>query len=242
MPAPRVLAEHAEQLQPDDRPDRERVNGYGVMGLPFDSGHILAHRRFPATSLHTPYTSIWHRNPEGDWTFYASVEPLKACNRAFGSAVKDFHQAEIHTDWTADDRLTLEIHGTLKIDMRLDQTPVTRLMNAAGSILPEAVWQNERAMNAMGSIASRLLGAGKLRLAGHVPNGQDFIANPRLIWTIPEATATLRGEDLGEPAPVEPQAWLEDFAIPNRGLFVFGNGSFEPLDETRHRAVATMAS
>jgi hypothetical protein len=35
-----------------------------LMGLPLASGHILAMRRFPASSVGPGYTSVWHRGPE----------------------------------------------------------------------------------------------------------------------------------------------------------------------------------
>ena len=38
----------------------ERFAGYGVMGLPFASGHVLAMRRFPASSIGPGYSSVWH--------------------------------------------------------------------------------------------------------------------------------------------------------------------------------------
>ncbi len=53
----------------------ERFSGYGVMGLPFRSGHVLALRRFPASSIGPGYTSVWHRDPDGAWTFFATASP-----------------------------------------------------------------------------------------------------------------------------------------------------------------------
>jgi hypothetical protein len=72
---------------------------------------------------------------------------------------------------------------------------------------------------------------------GRAPNGQSFIANPRLIWTISEATAMLGGHDFGPPGPVRPQAWLGDFALPQRGMLAIGAAFFEPFDQKRHLAV-----
>ncbi len=42
----------------------EYVRGFGVFGLPFDSGHVLALRVFPENSF-APYMTVWHRTPEG---------------------------------------------------------------------------------------------------------------------------------------------------------------------------------
>jgi hypothetical protein len=39
----------------------ERFFGYGVMGLPFRSGHVLGLRRFPASSIGPRYRSVGGR-------------------------------------------------------------------------------------------------------------------------------------------------------------------------------------
>jgi len=47
----------------------DRFAGYAVIGLPFASGHVLSLRRFPVSSVGPGYTSVWHRDPAGRWTF-----------------------------------------------------------------------------------------------------------------------------------------------------------------------------
>lgn len=239
MAEPRDLAERTEHLPADRRPDRERFSGYGVMGLPFASGHVLALRRFPASSVGPGYSSVWHRDPGGRWTFYSDVEPLQSCNRYFGSAVDSFQRTEIGITWTGPRAVSVVVPGKLEWEIALEPTPVTRLMNAMGSLMPEPLWMSRRVLSVVGSVASLLLHAGKLRMYGWSPNGQDFVANPRLIWTIPKSRAVVGGGTLGPVGPVSPQAWLGGFAIPNRGLFVIGKAVFEPFDASRHTAEAT---
>ena len=53
----------------------DRFSGYAIIGLPFQSGHVLALRRFSASSIGPGYTSVWHRDPAGFWTFYSTVTP-----------------------------------------------------------------------------------------------------------------------------------------------------------------------
>jgi hypothetical protein len=65
----------------------ERFSGYGVAGVPFRSGHVLALRRWPASSLGRSYTSLWHRDPGGRWVFIQDAPPQLACPRYFGSAI-----------------------------------------------------------------------------------------------------------------------------------------------------------
>ena len=52
--------------------DDERFTGYGVMGMPFASGHYLALRDMVASSVGPAYRAIWHRDPEGRWTIHTT--------------------------------------------------------------------------------------------------------------------------------------------------------------------------
>jgi hypothetical protein len=70
--------ERAAELPPGSE---ERFSGYGVMGLPFRSGHVLGLRRFPASSIGPGYRSVWHRDPAGRWTFYQDQPAELACTR-----------------------------------------------------------------------------------------------------------------------------------------------------------------
>jgi hypothetical protein len=70
----------------------DRFSGYGVMGLPFASGHILGLRRFPASSIGPGYRSVWHRDPGGRWTFYQDQPAELACTRYFSAAVEEVRE------------------------------------------------------------------------------------------------------------------------------------------------------
>jgi hypothetical protein len=70
-----VESERDPQLPPGSE---ERVAGYGVMGQPFASGHVLGLRRWTASSVGEQFTSIWHREPDGTWPFYESAQPQLA--------------------------------------------------------------------------------------------------------------------------------------------------------------------
>ena len=69
MATPREVAGALEDAPGRLDAQRERFRGYGVMGLPFESGHVLGLRRFPVSSIGPDYTSIWHRSPDGRWSF-----------------------------------------------------------------------------------------------------------------------------------------------------------------------------
>ena len=231
------LVEQLEKSPALPSGSEERFNGYGVMGLPFMSGHVLALRRFPATSVGPGYTSVWHRAPDGRWTFYADAAPRQSCTRYFGELASAAVLAEIRIMWEG----PLHIHvvaATIPLDwdIHLASTAATRLMSAAGTLLPHAAWRSAAVLAGMGAMAGPLLGVGRIVLHGKVPNGQRFVANPRRVWRVSHSRAVLAGEDLGKPGPVRPQAHLQDFWIPQRGMFAMGQTYFEPFDPSRHSA------
>ena len=216
--------------------NEERFAGYGVMGVPFTSGDLLAMRRFPASSLGQGYTSVWHRDPQGRWVFYSDVPPQLACPRYFGSAVDEAVVREIEITWSSlrDFTISIEKDSGLDWHLSLAETPATRLINAVGGVLPDALWRKEAVLKPMGKAASLMLRAGRLGLTGQVPNHQRFIANPMLIWAIQSSTARMGNQDLGSVGTLPVQARLGDFWIPQRGIFAIGRAFFEPLDPTRH--------
>jgi hypothetical protein len=233
--APRLLVGQLEAAPSLPAGAEERFNGYGVMGLPFASGHILAVRRFPVSSVGPGYTSVWHRTPTGEWVFYATVSPRQSCTRYFGILASDSIQTEISITWSAPFRFRVTVPAVaLDWEVSLGSTAATRLMNGAGRLLPSAAWHSPAFLAVMGSVAGLLLGVGRVGLQGSVPNGQRFIANPRAVWAITDSRAVLAGEDLGPPGPVRPQAHLGGFWIPQRGMFAIGQSYFEPFDPARH--------
>jgi hypothetical protein len=232
---PRRLVEQLEAGPSLPAGSDERFNGYGVMGLPFTSGHILALRRFAASSVGPGYTSVWHRAPAGEWVFYATVSPEQSCPRFFGILASDSIQTEISITWVTPFSFHVTVPAvSLDWEVELGSTAPTRLMSAAGRLLPGAAWHSPAVLAAMGRVAGPLLGVGRVGLKGRVPNGQRFIANPRVLWAITDSRAVRAGEDLGSPGPVRPQAHLGDFWIPQRGMFALGQAYFEPFDPARH--------
>jgi hypothetical protein len=232
---PRALAELTE-IDPHLPPGSDdRFSGYGVMGLPFASGHVLALRRFPASSLGYGYSSVWHRAPDGRWTFWSDVPPAESCARFFGEAIAEVAVEPITVHWTGPRSLHITV-GSRILDWKLGlrSTPLTMAMNATGRLLTDGMWQNRRVLQTMGAVVGRVLGVGRVRLTGTVPNGQRYMTNPLKVWRVADVTATLHDRVLGSPGALEPQAELGDFAIPQRGIFVLGRAFFEPFDPACH--------
>lgn len=230
MRAPAAFAQAVEEHPALPPGDCERVSGYGVMGLPFASGHILGLRRWTASSVGERFTSIWHRDPTGSWTFYESVPCEVACSRYFGDDVDRVREGPIDVEWDGPDRLRVTTaDGSVDWSVELRATAATRMMSAAGAVMPLAAWRSPPMLRAMGAVAGRVLGVGKVQLTGTTSNRQHFDANPLRIWLVADSRAVVDGEDLGPIAPLAEQAHMADFYFPQRGVFALGRVFVSPL-------------
>ncbi len=230
MRAPEQFARRVEDHPALPPGDGERVSGYGVMGLPFRSGHVLGLRRWTASSIGESFTSIWYRDPEGTWTFYESARCEIACSRYFGADVARFRLGAISLDWQGSHRLHVTT-GDAAVDwtLELGATPFSRALSAVASALPERAWQSAPLLHAMGPLAGRMLGVGKVRLTGLTSNAQHFQANPLRLWYVIASTAVVEGQELGPTGPLAQQAHMADFYFPQRGLFAVGRVFITPV-------------
>jgi hypothetical protein len=229
---PARCAQHAEDYPVLPAASCERVSGYGVMGLPFRSGHVLGLRRWTASSVGEAFTSIWHRAPDGSWTFYESAPCDVACSRYFGADVQRTRLTPIGLDWHGLRRLRIQTpDGAVDWTIQVAATPVTWVMSQVGSLMPTRLWRSAPVLTLLGHAAGRLLGVGEVRLSGQTSNGQHFDANPLRIWYVTASRAVVDGEDLGPVGPLAQQAHLADFYIPQRGIFAVGRVFVEPPNE-----------
>lgn len=233
---PREVIQHIEATASLPSGSGERFAGYAVIGLPFRSGHVLALRRFPASSLGSGYTSIWHCDPLGNWTFYSTTAPEQSCSRYFGSQVEENVQAQIRIEWGGSDkfRVIADCPRPLNWEVRLTQTMASRLMNAAARLVPDSWWQKRFMLRVMGFTARFALGTGKMNLAGRTPNGQEFIANPQRVWLVKSSRAVVNGVDVGPAGPLPEQARLNEFLIPQRGIFAVARSFLQTTDRVIH--------
>lgn len=238
MQSPRTLVESVERNPVLPAGPEERFAGYGVMGVPFSSGYILALRHFPASSVGTGYNSVWIRDPAGVWTMHSTAAPGSSCPRYFGSALGSASTGGISIRWRDDYSFSVEVGDGVDLswDVTLAATPITRLMSAVAGSVPERLWHNRTFLRALGAVAGPVLGAGHIGLTGRVPNGQTFGARPRQLWFVRESTAHLQGHNLGRASALPVQDRLGDFWIPQRGIFMIGSSVFEPFDPATHLA------
>jgi hypothetical protein len=209
------------------------------MGLPFASGHVLGLRRWTASSVGDGFTSIWHREPGGVWTFYESVHGTVGCTRYFGADVGRVRVQPIDLEWETPNRLHVHTaDGSVDWTIDTGSTMVTRLMSALGAAAPMPVWHSPMVLTLMGAVAGRALGAGTVRLSGETSNAQHFEANPMRIWHVTASRAVVEGADVGPPGPLSEQAHMADFYFPQRGIFAVGRVFVTDVTEASARAVS----
>jgi hypothetical protein len=244
MIQPKVVIDEIEAGAALTNGGDERYFGYAVIGLPFDSGNILALRRFPASSIGPGYTSVWHRDPEGSWTFYQDVPPELACSRYYGNEIEETVERPIEIKWDGPSNFTVRIDGERSLEWRVTTrtTLATRLLNRAARLVPLSWWRSPTVLSMMGAAARVGLGAGILRLTGRLPNGQTYIANPSMFWLIDESRASIDGVDLGRPAPLSEQGRVGEFLIPQRGIFAVTRAYIESFDPVRHLTTTSKAA
>ncbi len=205
----------------------ERFSGFAVMGIPFASGHVLALRRFTASSIGPAYTSVWHRDPGGRWAFWQDQAADQACSRYFGAAAAETRRCTIELDWPAESTLRVAVPEVdFAWTMSMVTSPATRALNAVGSLLPAQAWRAGPVLAVMGLVAGTALRAGRVAMTGKAPNGQRFVANPSRIWLIAESSARLGDDNFGPPGTLDEQAHLGDLWIPQRGMFAIGRAFF----------------
>jgi hypothetical protein len=231
---PREIAEAV--IQASELPDGtdERFAGYAIMGLPFASGHYLAFRHFPTTSIGEGYLTVWHRTPDRTWTIYADSPPHLSCARYLATGPVRTETTSIAVTWTGSHAMRVTAGDWLSWDLDLGSSPATRLMNQVGRLLPDAAWRNDTALTAIGYLAGPLLGVGRMRLHGNVPSGQRFQISPQVLWTVTASRAVIHGHDAGAPHPLPGQDRFGDLWLPQRGLFVATTARFESHDLSNH--------
>ena len=145
-------------------PGQEYVRGWGVFGLPFDSGHVLALRVFPQGSFGS-YRTVWHRDPDGRWAIHADAPRVDlACPRYYGAACDHVGPARIGLEWTGPRELRVTMdEPALSWTVVAARSPVMGLLNPASARLPLVSWRPTALVRAR-ELLARSLGMGRLLL------------------------------------------------------------------------------
>lgn len=216
-------------------PDHEYVRGWGVMGLPLDSGHYLALRVFPENDF-APYKTVWHRDPEGRWSIFVDGPRFDtACPRYYGAACTRVELATIDLAWTGPMSLHITV-DTARLDWTLDaaEPPGLRALNAMSARLPTWTWRPCSLLRARELLARRVLGMGDIRMQGTMPSGHTGTLMPQRMYFIDRSTATLDSDDLGHAARVTTTPDIGGFPVPARGVLAIGQAAWPILDQDEY--------
>jgi len=216
----------------------ECFHGYGVMGLTFVSGHVLALRYWSRSSIGPGYTSVWHRDPQEGWSFWSTQSPETSCNRYTGESARETRQTPIAVTWSSGDRMRVAAPD-VGLDWTVDigSTLMTRVMGVVLRRLPWSVRTHPVFLKTMGPVGGRALAIGSFNMTGKMPNGQTFVAAPSAMWVVRQSSARIGDIDLGPVGPLPRRAALLDFLIPQRGIVAAGSAYFEELDPDRHSTI-----
>jgi hypothetical protein len=224
-------------------PDHEYVKGWGVFGLPFDSGHVLALRVFPENDF-APYRTIWHRDPAGRWAIYADAPRLDiACPRYYGRACDRTAFAKIEIEWTGPSSLRVTMNDpSFEWVLTASDTRVLRTLNGISARLPLWTWRSTPLLRAREMLARRVLGMGDLRLSGTMPSGHVGTLMPQRMYLIENATAALDGNDLGRPTRAARNPRIGEIALPARGVLAVGQAAWAILEGEEYQRTRAESS
>ncbi len=223
-------------------PGHEYVKGWGVFGLPFDSGHVLALRVFPENDF-GPYRTLWHRNPSGSWSIFVDGPRLDtACPRYYGPACDRTDYAQITLDWTGPATLRVVMDSpSLDWTLTAASTPLLGILNAMSARLPLATWRPAPLVHARERLA-HALGMGRLQMSGLMPSGHTGTLMPQQMYFISESRATLDGSELGRPVRATENPCIGTVPLPARGVLAIGQGVWKILDPAEYERTRSETS
>ncbi|HEY0903978.1 MAG TPA: hypothetical protein VGE14_08825 [Marmoricola sp.] len=225
-------------------PGHEYVRGWGVFGLPFDSGHVLALRVFPQGSF-GPYRTVWHRDPGGAWSIHADAQVVEhACPRYYGPACDHVGPARIELTWT--DPRTVHVtmdEPSLDWTVTAGRSPLTGVLNPLSAAMPLSSWRPPALVRARERMA-QALGMGRLQMSGTMPSGHSGVLMPQRMYLVDRSSAVLDGTDLGSPARLSHNPTIGGVPLPARGVLAIGQAMWpirdhDEYDVARRRARRT---
>lgn len=224
-------------------PDHEYVRGWGVFGLPFDSGHVLALRVFPQSSF-GPYRTVWHREPEGRWSIYADAPRVEhACPRYYGPACAYVGKAGIELRWTGPRTLHITMdQPLLEWTVTVARSPLMGLLNPLSATMPLSSWRPRALVRARERLA-QALGMGRIEMSGVMPSGHSGLLMPHRMYLVNESSAVLGGVNLGSPTRLRENPTIGGVPLPARGVLAIGQAMWpisdrEEFDSARREARA----
>jgi len=231
MPSPATLT---TAIKPDmgeaPWPGHEYVRGWGIFGLPFDSGHVLALRVFPQGSF-GPYRTLWHRDPGGRWSIHADAKYVThASPRYYGPACEYVGAARIDLKWTGPRTLHVTVdQPALDWTVTAARSPLLGLLNPLSAAMPLSSWRPRALVRARERLA-QALGMGRLQMSGVMPSGHTGLLMPQRMYLLDQSSAVLDGVNLGRPTRLRENPTIGGVALPARGVLAIGQAMWQISD------------
>ena len=222
-------------------PDHEYVRGWGVFGLPFDSGHVLALRVFPQSSF-GPYRTVWHRDPRGRWSIYADARHVEhACPRYYAPACEYVGPARIGLEWTGPRTLRVTMdEPALDWTLTAARSPLLGLLNPLSAAMPVSSWR-PRALVRARELLAQAMGMGRIEMSGVMPSGHSGLLMPQRMYLVDESSAVLGGTDLGRPTRLRENPTIGGVPLPARGVLAIGQAMWPISDHDEYDAARRLA-
>ena len=223
-------------------PGHEYAKGWGVFGLPFSSGHVLALRVFPESDF-GPYRSLWHRDPEGNWSIHVDGPRVDtACPRYYGPACSHTGHAHIDVKWTGKTSVHITMDSpALDWTVNAHSTRLLDAVNVMSAAMPLATWRPQPLVT-MRELMAQALGMGKVKMAGRMPSGHNGKLMPRRMYFVDDSRATLDGVDLGTPVHAKENPVIGGVPLPARGVLAIGQATWEILDPAEYERTRQQAT
>jgi hypothetical protein len=222
-------------------PGHEYVRGWGIFGLPFDSGHVLALRVFPQSSF-GPYRTLWHRDPGGSWAIYADAQHVEqACPRYYGPACDYVGAARIDLQWTGPRTLHVTMdEPALDWTVTATRSPLLGLLNPFSAALPLSSWRPRALVQARERLA-QALGMGRVSMSGVMPSGHSGLLMPQRMYLVNDSGASLDGVNLGSPTRLGECPTFGGVPLPARGVLAIGQAMWPIRDLAEFESARRLA-
>ncbi|HSJ23897.1 MAG TPA: hypothetical protein VK929_04370 [Longimicrobiales bacterium] len=206
---PRKYALRMERRHRHGTGGGEHFTGYGAMALAFQSGDVVALHRLTASSAGPPFVELWHRTPDGHWTFHSSVDRRRSVARYFANTAADVRCDDIEMRWTDGSALAVTARrARIRLALRLAGSPAANAASVLAGLVPESVWSLPTAARATRALVGAIMGVGPLPFSGTTDAGHTFHVRPLRLWRVAGAVCVLAGRDPG------PLAALHDVSVP----------------------------
>lgn len=204
-------------------PGYEHYRGYGVMMLPYSSGHLLGLRVFPQNDF-APYRSVWHCTPEGEWSIYNDGPSLQTtCPRWWGPALRHAELSDIELNWAGPNELQVKMkEPSLEWTMEMAAPPLLKRANAINAGIPLRAWKLRPFIRLQEWLARQVLDMGNVRFSFVTPSGKEAVVIPQKIFLIRSSRAVWRGHDLGSPARLPETPHIGEVPLPKDPVFMIG--------------------